>query len=148
MAKFVYKMQSLLNVKSKLEEQAKNEYSAAQARLREEQDRLRILYERLEGYLEEGRQLRSKALNVVDLRSNTEAQERIKEFIEIQKLEVRKAEEIVEEARIKLVEAQKERKTQEKLRERAFDEFLLEIKKEENKEVDELVSYKYSQKKS
>ncbi len=148
MAKFVYKMQSLLNVKSKLEEQAKNEYSAAQARLREEQDRLRILYERLEGYLEEGRQLRSKALNVVDLRSNTEAQERIKEFIEIQKLEVRKAEEVVEEARIKLVEAQKERKTQEKLRERAFDEFLLEIKKEENKEVDELVSYKYSQKKS
>ncbi len=148
MAKFVYKMQSLLNVKSKLEEQAKNEYSAVQARLQEEQDRLRILYERLEGYLEEGRQLRSKALNVVDLRSNTEAQERIKEFIEIQKLEVRKAEEVVEEARIKLVEAQKERKTQEKLRERAFDEFLLEIKKEENKEVDELVSYKYSQKKS
>ena len=146
MAKFVYKMQSLLNVKSKLEEQAKNEYSAAQARLREEQDRLNILYERLDGYIEEGRQLRSKALSVVDLRSNTEARERIKEFIELQKIEVQKAEEIVEEARIKLVEAQKERKTQEKLRERAFDEFLLEIKKEENKEVDELVSYKYSQK--
>ncbi len=148
MAKFVYKMQSLLNVKSKLEEQAKNEYSAAQARLREEQDRLRILYERLEGYIEEGRDLRSKTLNVVDLRSNTEAQERIKEFIEFQKIEVQKAEEVVEEARIKLVEAQKERKTQEKLREHAFDEFLLEIKKEENKEVDELVSYKYSQKRS
>ncbi len=148
MAKFVYKMQSLLNVKNKLEDQAKNEYSAAQARLREEQDRLRILYERLEGYIEEGRDLRSKTLNVVDLRSNTEAQERIKEFIEFQKIEVQKAEEVVEEARIKLVEAQKERKTQEKLREHAFDEFLLEIKKEENKEVDELVSYKYSQKRS
>ena len=148
MAKFVYKMQSLLNVKSKLEDQAKNEYSAAQARLREEQDRLRILYERLEGYIEEGRDLRSKTLNVIDLRSNTEAQERIKDFIELQKIEVKKAEDVVEEARIKLVEAQKERKTQEKLRERAFDEFLLEIKKEENKEVDELVSYKYSQKRS
>ncbi len=148
MAKFVYKMQSLLNVKSKLEDQAKNEYSAAQARLREEQDRLRILYERLEGYIEEGRELRSKTLNVIDLRSNTEAQERIKDFIELQKIEVKKAEDVVEEARIKLVEAQKERKTQEKLRERAFDEFLLEIKKEENKEVDELVSYKYSQKRS
>ncbi len=148
MAKFVYKMQSLLNVKSKLEEQAKNEYSATQARLREEQDRLRILYERLEGYIEEGRELRSKTLNVIDLRSNTEARERIKEFIELQKIEVRKAEDVVEDARIKLVEAQKERKTQEKLRERAFDEFLLEIKKEENKEVDELVSYKYSQKRS
>ncbi len=86
MAKFVYKMQSLLNVKSKLEDQAKNEYSAAQARLREEQDRLRILYERLEGYIEEGRELRSKTLNVIDLRSNTEARERIKDFIELQKL--------------------------------------------------------------
>ncbi len=146
MAKFVYKMQSLLNIKLKLEEQAKNEFAAAQAALREEEEKLRILYDRREGYLEEGRNLRRENMNVKDLRANTEAIERIGDFIELQKLEIQKAEAVVEKAREKLVEAQKERKTQEKLREKAFDAFLLEIKKEENKEVDELVSYRYSQK--
>ena len=37
----------------------------------------------------------------------------------------------------------KDRKTHEKLRENAFDEFLMELSAEEKKEIDELVSYKY-----
>ena len=52
----------------------------------------------------------------------------------------------VEEVREKLNNAMLERKTQEKLREKAFDEFLLEIKAAEDKEVDELVSFKYGNK--
>ncbi len=36
-----------------------------------------------------------------------------------------------------------ERKTQEKLRERAFEEFKQEIAQAESKEIDELVSYNY-----
>ncbi len=43
-----------------------------------------------------------------------------------------------------MVEAMKERKIQEKLREKAFDRFLKEIADEESKMVDELVAYKYN----
>ena len=38
-----------------------------------------------------------------------------------------------------------ERKTHEQLREAAFEEFKKELAKEESKEVDELVSYTYGQ---
>ena len=40
MAKFKYRMQSILEVKKKLEEQAKNEFVAARAALNEEEDKL------------------------------------------------------------------------------------------------------------
>ena len=49
----------------------------------------------------------------------------------------------VEAARELLNEAMKERKTYEKLRERAFEEFKLEENRKEQKEIDELVSYRF-----
>ena len=54
-----------------------------------------------------------------------------------------KAQKNVDIAQEKLNEAVRERKTYEKLRENAFDEFMQEINAEEGKAVDELVSYNY-----
>ena len=69
----------------------------------------------------------------------------IKEAIIEQRIRVRKAEEAVERARQILQEYMIERKTHEQLREAAFEEFKKELAKEESKEVDELVSYTYGQ---
>lgn len=146
MAKFVYRMQSILNIKNQMETQAKMELGQAQRRLMEEEERLNLLHDRKKGYLEEGRKLRQEALNVQSLRDNEYALARMDEFIEAQKLNVIKAEEEVETARAKLEEVMKERKAQEKLRERAFDQFVHEVNAQESKEVDELTSYKYGQK--
>ena len=55
------------------------------------------------------------------------------------------AERRLEEARQKLAEVRMERKTHETLKERAFEEFLMEEKKQESKEIDELTSYIYGQ---
>ena len=49
----------------------------------------------------------------------------------------------VDRAREKLDNAMKERKTYEKLKEKAFEEFKLEIEAQERKEVDELVSFRH-----
>ncbi len=38
-----------------------------------------------------------------------------------------------------------ERKTHEKLKEKAFEEFLMEEKRQESKEIDQLTSYTYGQ---
>ena len=65
-------------------------------------------------------------------------------FIGLQKVEVKKAEGKLKIEQDKMVEAMKERKIQEKLREKAFDRFLKEIADEESKMVDELVAYKYN----
>ena len=68
----------------------------------------------------------------------------MQEFIEIQRDAVEAANMQLEKARIKLRTAMQESKTQEKLRERAFEEFIREENAREAKEVDELVSYTYS----
>lgn len=146
MAKFIYRMQSILNIKNQLENQAKMELGRAQRKLLEEEERLRKLCERKESYLEEGRRLRLNSLKVQSLRDNEYAVARMEEYIETQKENIRRAEEEVEEARIKLQEIMQERKMQEKLREKAFEQFIAEENAKESKEIDELTSYTYGQK--
>ncbi|MCM1386298.1 MAG: flagellar export protein FliJ [Bacillus sp. (in: Bacteria)] len=143
MAKFIYRMQSILNIKNQMENQAKLELGQAQKRLLEEEERLKELYDRKESYLEEGRKLRLESLKVQSLRDNEYAIARMDEFIEAQKENIRRAEMQVEEARLKLQEIMQERKMQEKLREKAFQKFMAEENAKEGKEVDELVSYTY-----
>ena len=54
MAKFIYRMQSILDIKQKLEEQAKNEFAKARLQLTLEEDKLQKLKERKDAYVEEG----------------------------------------------------------------------------------------------
>ena len=145
MAKFRYRMQSILNIKYQLETQAKMEVGRAQMQLNEEEERLRNFIDRKESYLEEGSQMRRQALNVNDLRDNRNAMRVMDDRIEEQKVQVRKAEEVLEKAREKLKEIMQERKMHEKLKEKALDQFLQEEKAAEGKVVDELTSYTYGQ---
>ena len=143
MAKFKYRMQSILNIKEKLEEQAKNEFAAARMRLDEEEEKLRALEERKLFYEDEGRRLRESALNILDLSENKIAIDRMDEFIAAQQIEVNRASALLEQARINLTNAMQEAQIQNKLKEKAFEEFKKEINAQEAKEVDELTSYTY-----
>lgn len=145
MSKFLYRMQNILNLKRKLEEQAKMEYGAARARLNEEEEKLAQLQGRKADYEEEARSFLKKKLDLQKMRENKEAILRMDEFIELQKEEIQKAEEVVEAAREKLQAAIQERKIHEKLRENAFEAFLLEEKAGESRQIDELTSYTYGQ---
>ena len=146
MAKFRYRMQSILEIKKKLEEQAKNEFAAARAALNEEEDKLEQLKKRKEAYEDEGRALRENTLNIMDIIENKEALLRMDEFIADQQLNVKRAQDRMEEARLALQTAMQESITQEKLREKAFEQFVKEENKRESKEIDELVSYTYGRK--
>ncbi len=146
MAKFKYRMQSILEVKKKLEEQAKNEFAAARASLNEEEEKLEQLNKRKEAYEEEGRALREDTLNIMDIIENKEALLRMDEFIAEQQLNVKRSEDSMEEARLALQTAMQESKTQEKLREKAFEQFMKEENARESREIDELVSYTYGTK--
>ena len=46
MAKFVYRMQNILDIKSKLEVQAKNDFAQANAQLQQEQEQLQEMVSR------------------------------------------------------------------------------------------------------
>lgn len=146
MAKFRYRMQSILEIKKKLEEQAKNEFAAARAAWNEEEDKLEQLKKRKEAYEDEGRALRENTLNIMDIIENKEALLRMDEFIADQQLNVKRAQDRMEEVRLALQTAMQESKTQEKLREKAFEQFVKEENAKESKEIDELVSYTYGRK--
>ncbi len=148
MARFRYKMQSILDVKLKMETQAKQEFALAKNALDEEEEKLEALKLRKRGYEEEAAGLLTGGLHVADIRDNKTAIVRMDEFIKEQTARVKLAEAALERARLKLQEVMRERKTQETLRDKAFEEFMREENRKESKEIDELTSYTYGQKAS
>lgn len=144
MAKFFYRMQNILDIKYKLETQAKTAYAAASEALRQEELKLKLLYDDINTYEERIRELSSHILDIQELKWCNEAIEIKKIQIENQKNEVKKAQRNLELARIKLNEVMIDRKTHEKLKERAFEDFKKELEESEKKEIDELVSFKFN----
>lgn len=143
MGRFHYRMQSILDIKLKMETHAKQEFATAKAALDAEVEKLEALFERKAGYEEEARGLLAGPLKVLDIMANKEAILRMEESIVLQTHVVEKAKEKVEEARAALKEVMQERKIQEKLKEKDFENFLLEEKAAEGKEIDQLTSYTY-----
>jgi len=142
-ARFVFRLQSVLNLKTRLEEQQRNAFAAARRRVDEEEEKLTNLYGRLSFYEEEGRSMLTDALHVREIIENEHAINVVKDYIEEQKDAVKRAEELLEVERLKLVEAIRERKTFERLREKAFDDYVEEEKREEGIINDEHNSYVY-----
>ncbi len=144
MAKFVYRMQNILDVKYKLETQAKTSFSIAAANLNKEEEKLMGLNLRKLDYEEEARKLVKDKLDFQAIKVNRAAIENMKGAIRSQTLAVHVAQRNLESARKHLQEVMIERKTHEKLKEKAFDEFKKEVEKEESKAVDELVSFTHN----
>jgi flagellar FliJ protein len=148
MARFRYSLQSILDIKLKMETQAKQEFSAAANALNEENARLEALKSKLEGLQDEAVGLLDGTLNIRDIEDNKQAMSITKEKILIQQDNVRMAQKKLDAARENLTEVMKERKTHETLKEKAFEEFMREENRAESKSVDELTSYTYGQKKA
>ena len=143
MAKFRYRMQNILDIKEKMENQAKTDYGMANAKLAAEQQKLQDILIRRAGYESKARELVSGSINVLEIRECRKAIDVLKSKQRSQMMNVHAAERDVELARKQLNEAMVERKTHEKLKEKAFEEFKQELLHEESKEIDELVSYTY-----
>ena len=144
MAKFLYRMQNILNIKYKLETQAKTAFSVAAAALQREEEKLEALRQRKRSYELKARELASGKLDFLEIRTNRAAMENMKELIKNQLLAVHVAERNLENARKQLQEVMTERKTHEILKDKAFEEFKKEVEKEESKAVDELVSFTHN----
>ena len=144
MAKFNYKMQNILNIKLKLESQAKVAFAVEMQKLREEEHRLEMIYQDISRYEQA---LREASIGVLDVYEMNRCNDGItikKSQAEEQKKAIKIAERNVELARNKLNRIMVERKTQEVLRDKAFEEFVKEINYQEAKEIDEVVSFQYS----
>ena len=143
MAKFVYRMQNILNLDEKLEEQARMEYATQQMALNEAEEREEALKRRRESYEDEARRLRGENLDIRKMTANAQAIDIMGGLISEQHKVVQQEETKLEAKRSALEEAMKERKTQEKLKEKAFEEFKAELAMEESKQIDQLTSYTF-----
>lgn len=146
MAKFVYRMQSILDIKLKMEEQARQTFATAKTKLDEEQAKLEQLQKRKAGYEQRAKELLLQKLDFLEIEANHNAIDRMDEFISLQRQHVERAQEQVEEAREALAQVRMERKSQEILKEKAFEEFKQELNRAESKEIDELTSYTHGRK--
>lgn len=153
MARFRYSMQSLLNIKLKMETLAKQEFSAAKAACEEEEERLQGLCDRKASYEREAVRLLEGmkeddhwCLDLQAIKDSREAIRCMEDRIADQQVRVDAAQRTLEQARVKLSNVMVERKTHETLRDKAFEQFLADEKRQESKEIDELTSYTYGQK--
>lgn len=144
MATFRYKMQNILDLKEKLETQAKTEFAEQSAKLKEEELKLSRIYDDIKVYEDRIRDMGEKKLDIFELKQCNNAIKIKKQQARIQKRNIALAQKNLDIARGKLNQVMVDRKTQEILKERAFEEFKREVEAAESKEVDEVVSFKYN----
>ena len=116
MARFVFSMQNILNMKEKLEDQAKNNFAQANLHLQEAIAEQESLEQRLAEAKKKLQQDISDALDIRSIRNQEDAVEIFRMYVRQQILVVKQREKEVDVAREHLNEAMKERKTFEKLR--------------------------------
>ena len=143
MTKFSFRLESILQIKIKREEQAKMEFAAAKMRLNEEEDKLQALKDRKEAYEQELKRLYMGNLDVRRINSTSAAIEVTETQINTQVFAVKRAEKKVAVASDKLSTVMQERKSMEKLKENKLAEYMREYNEEESKQTDELISYQY-----
>jgi len=143
MAKFVFKLESVLRVKIQQEESVKNELGKAIQKLEAEKSKLERLKIAHEEIIYEFN-MKTKKTTVHNLIEFNNFISHLRAKIKQQKERVNKASLIVDKIREELVKAVQERKMLEKLKEKKYEEYLTEQKKLEQKTNDEIVSYKHN----
>lgn len=143
MAKFVYRMQNILDIKMKLEQTAKQEYAEARRRLSEEEDKLKKLHDRKAFYFAAYQNAIQGKLDFLLIEENANAMDIMDILIEEQSEVVKRRSKELELARQKMEREMQERKMHEKLKEKKFMEFLRELNAEEKRETDEVAGYQF-----
>ncbi|MEE5990890.1 MAG: Flagellar FliJ protein [Firmicutes bacterium ADurb.Bin354] len=143
MARFNYRMQNILGLMENFEEQAKQNFADKRRILSEEEDALAALNDKKAKLNEEAKKLRLGAIDVRKIKENDYEKKFIDEEIKKQKVKVHVANKNLENARLRMQEAIKNRKMHEKLKENAFEQFMAEEAAKEIREIDGLTSYVY-----
>mgnify|MGYP006278706827 CR=1 FL=1 len=140
MYNFNFKLQNVLDYKVSQQNKQVSKYNNAKIILDEEEKRL-IEYNKLKKRIKEKKDNLSMASRVKDLKIYNEYLNQIKDEIRKQKKQVDKAKMEAEVAKEKLITASKDKKAFEKLKEKDYEKFKDKIKKKEENQVDEIVTY-------
>lgn len=146
MAGFVFRLESYLGVKEKIEEQKKLEYGESLAKLEEDRRvKVKLMREKDDNVLSFKNSI-LKAIRPNELSNYNKYIDYVKVKIKEQDEIIKKSENEAEIKRLELVEAMKERKMLENLKEKDKEKYMQEALRKEQKITDEIVSYQYNDK--
>ncbi len=134
-------MESILNLRENEEKDTMENLVKVQNELETQKSILRdlIMAE------EEARKNKSKCDDIHQLRHQNLYKEKLEEEIQRQDKLIDTISLKFEEARLELIEAQKNRKVMEKLKEKDMEEYIADLRYVEQKELDEMAILKYTQ---
>lgn len=140
MESYDFRLQNVLDFKESMETQMASKYNDAKKKL-EDAENVLIDYNRLKKKIENEKNNLSLSGKINDLKLYNQYINKIKYQIEEQKKYIKDAELDMELAKENLIEAAKDKKIFEKLKEKDYKKFLEYEKKKEAIIVDEIVTY-------
>lgn len=145
MAKFIFKLQSILNLRQQMEDSAKNELAKARKKLEREKRILKGLEDNEYNSMKEIANRSVRGIRVDEIKKMNLYLSSLRIQIGIQKENVNCARGNVDKVREELVKRVQEREMLDKLKERKYEEYFIELSRQEQKLNDEIVSFKYGE---
>ncbi|MBW4828682.1 MAG: flagellar export protein FliJ [Clostridiaceae bacterium] len=143
MEKFNFKFEKILDYKKTIESHKKNEYGKIQQKLTKEEKILENYYE-FKDKLKNKKDQSNKKTNIANLQLYNNYLNDMNKLISAQEGIIDQTKKELKVAKNELLEVSKEKKIFEKLKENKYEEHLYDIKKEEEKLIDTIVSFKAS----
>ncbi|MBU0700796.1 flagellar export protein FliJ [bacterium] len=147
MARFDFKFQHILNIKKHKENLLQEELSQLKRSFQHEESVLWEIEDKTNECLFKIKELQAGIISIQKIMDYHNFLSGLNKDIAAQKNRLKHISTEIDDAISKLIHASQERKIFEKLRERKWDEFRLEVNKEEQEFMDEIASISYERKK-
>ncbi|WP_069997453.1 flagellar export protein FliJ [Cellulosilyticum sp. I15G10I2] len=142
---FKFELNSVLSLKEKVEDTKKRELGAASTHKEGLEQQKEILVTEHDGLYNAIKANTCADFDIKQIRTLNRYSHHIKKRIKQAENDINKAQEVVEQKRDELLQAMKERKILEKLKEIKLEHYVIEAKRTEQLLIDEMVSYKYGE---
>jgi len=140
MKPFVFSRQRILRLAEGFERDRRNALAAAVVRLSRAEDLLAELHRKRQELMEKRSNLLTRGADIVEVQDNYKGEVELDMRIEAQEKVIARCEEEVAKRREDLAERMRERKTYEKLRERAWERYRMDEGREEIRVVDDIAT--------
>ncbi|MCE1246666.1 MAG: flagellar export protein FliJ [Firmicutes bacterium] len=137
MKKFVFRLETVLDMRRKKEEEVQIKLGEVLTILNQEMAKLEALFDKRNFYQSEITNMKPIATKAMDVMMYQDYLDSLENTIKQQKEIIRKVEKIVEEVRMELAEAAKSRKIIEKIKENEYEEYMKEFEASERSILDE-----------
>ena len=138
---FRFKLQRVLDLKLKQEDEKKNQIATLMQAIKTKEDELEALISEKKQKEFSLNDNRKRGISILEIRNINQYLLFLDKKINTVRFEISSLESNLNQKRLEYLELQKERKTFEKLKEKDYEKYLYNEKKEEEKMIDQIVTF-------